>query len=56
MSHSLRVIRGILNNQTEIIRNIPINQVKINRIVQEKLDKIIDSIEHIGKIQNIFVK
>ena len=51
MSHSLRVIRGILNNQTEIIRNIPINQVKINRIVQEKLDKIIDSIEHIGKIQ-----
>ena len=51
MSHSLRIICGILNIQTEIIGNISINQVKINRKVQEKLDKIIDSIEHIEKIQ-----
>ena len=51
MSHSLRITCGILNNQTKIIGNISINQVKINRKVQEKLDKIIDSIEHIEKIQ-----
>lgn len=51
MSHSLRIICGILNNQTEIIGSISINQIKINRLVQEKLDKIIDSIENIGKIQ-----
>ena len=51
MSHSLRIICGILNNQTEIIGNISVNQIRINRKVQEKLDKIIDSVEHIKKIQ-----
>ena len=51
MSHSLKIICGILNNQTEIIGNISINQVRINRRIQEKLDTIIDSIEHIKKIQ-----
>ena len=49
ISHSLRIICGVLNNHTEMLSNISINQIKI----QESLDDIKNEIKILDELDRL---